>query len=101
MNYTRLIGCFIPKIEGKFDKNILFFEDVITKFGSIKEFANTFFEISKDEEQLFKQMGEQIFIISKIAAWKFKNVRMAIRFLAVGMFLLLVLILYYLIYKYL
>ena len=95
------IRCFIPKIEGKFDKNILFFEDVITKFGSVKEFAQTFFEISKDEEQLFKQMGEQIFVISKIAAWKFKNVRMAIRFLAVGMFLLLVLILYYLIYKYL
>ena len=95
------IRCFIPKIEGEFDKNILFFGDVITKFGNVKEFAHTFYEISKDEDQLFKQMGEQVFIISKIAAWKFKNVRMAIRFLAVGMFLLFIVICYSLMINYL
>ncbi|MEE9431047.1 MAG: Pycsar system effector family protein, partial [Melioribacteraceae bacterium] len=89
------VRCFIPKIEGKFDKNILFFEDVITKFGTVKEFANTFYEISKDDNQLFKQMGEQIFIISKIASWKFKNVRIAIRFLAINLSLLLVVACYY------
>ncbi len=89
------VRCFIPKIEGKFDKNILFFGDVISKFGNIKEFSSTFYNISKDEDKLFKQMGEQIFIISKIAAWKFKNVRRAIRLLALGLFLLLIIVGYY------
>ena len=89
------VRCFIPKIEGKFDKNILFFGDVITKFGNVKEFANSFYQTSKDEDQLFKQMGEQIFIISKIAAWKFKNVIRAIWLLALGLFLLLTVVVYY------
>ena len=89
------VRCFIPKIEGKFDKNIFFFGDVITKFGNVKEFSNTFYTNSRDKNQLFKQMGEQIFIISKIAAWKFKNVKRAIRLLGLGLFLLLTVVVYY------
>ncbi len=89
------IRCFIPKIEQSYDNNIFFFGDVITKFGTIKEFAKTFYKVSLNEEQLFEQMGEQIYIISKIAAWKFDNVKRSIRFLAIGLVLLLVTVVYY------
>jgi hypothetical protein len=88
------IRCFIPKIEGNYDDNVFFFGDVITKFGGIKEFARTFYQISLDEKKLFNQLGEQIFIISKIADWKFKNVKRAILFLAIGLGLLFLVIVY-------
>ena len=89
------IRCFTPKIEGKYDKNLFFFGDVISKFGDIKQFSKTFYEISLDEEHLFQQLGEQIFIISKIAAWKFKNVKNAIVFLAISLTLLFIAASYY------
>lgn len=89
------IRCFIPKIEGNYDDNIFFFGDVIKKFGDIKQFAKTFYEISLDEKRLFEQLGEQIFIISKIAAWKFRNVQRAILFLAIGLVILFIAALYY------
>ncbi len=86
------IRCFMPKIEGKFDKNVFFFKDVITKFGTIKEFSKTFYKISLDEEELFDQLGQQIYVISKIAAFKFRYVNRAIRFLAIGLVLILLIV---------
>lgn len=83
------IRCFMPRIEGKFDKNIFFFRDVISKFGNIQEFSRTFYTVSLNEEELFLQLGQQIFIISKIADYKFRNVNRSIRFLGFGLFLLL------------
>lgn len=91
------IRCFIPRIEGKFDKNIFFFRDVITKFGSVNEFSKTFYRISVDEDQLFDQLGQQIYVISKIATLKFQNVNFSLRFLALGLMLLLVVVGYYLV----
>jgi hypothetical protein len=84
------VRCFIPKIEGNFGKNMFFFKDIISKFGTIKQFARIFFEKSCDENELFEQLGEQIFIISKIADWKFRNVKRAISLLAIGLMLLLI-----------
>lgn len=89
------IRCFIPRIEENYSDNIFFFGDVISKFGTIKEFTKTFYKISLNEEKLFEQMGEQIYIISKIADWKFENVKRAIRFLAIGLLLLFVTTVYY------
>jgi hypothetical protein len=80
----------MPRIEAKYEKNIFFFGDVISKFGNVKEFAKTFHNISCDEDQLFDQLGQQIYIISKIAAYKFSNVNKALRFLAFGLLLLLI-----------
>ncbi|MDX1471573.1 MAG: DUF5706 domain-containing protein [Flavobacteriaceae bacterium] len=91
------IRCFMPRIEGSFDKNIFFFRDVVSKFGNIKEFSRTFFDISIEEEDLFDQLGQQIFIISKIASRKFGYVNKALRFLAYGLGLLLALVIYYII----
>ena len=89
------VRCFIPRIIGNYDKNIFFFKDVISKFGNIDQFSKTFFEVSLDEDRLFNQMGHQIFIISKIATLKFKDVNRSIRLLAISIFLLLVMGGYY------
>lgn len=91
------VRCFMPKIEAKYDKNMFFFRDVITKFGSIKEFSKTFYKVSLNEDELFDQLGQQIYIISKIAATKFKFVNRALRFLGIGLALLLITMIYYLI----
>ena len=91
------IRCFMPRIESKYDKNIFFFGDVITKFGDIKEFSKTFFSISIDEDQLFDQLGQQIFINAKIANLKFRNVQKALKFLAVQFIFLLIIVVYYVI----
>ena len=89
------VRCFIPRIEGKFSPNVFFFGDVISKFGDVKEFSKIFSEVSLDEKELFEQLGEQIYIISKIAAWKFRNVKRSITFLAIGLASLLSIILYF------
>ncbi|PTX44373.1 hypothetical protein C8P64_0352 [Christiangramia gaetbulicola] len=91
------IRCFMPRIESKYDKNIFFFGDVISKFGDIKQFSRTFFNISLDEEQLFDQLGQQIFINAKIANLKFQNVQRALKFLAIQFVLLLVIVIYYIV----
>jgi len=85
------IRCFIPRIEAKYDPNIFFFRDVISKFGGITDFAKMFFEISSDEDRLFEQLGQQIFILSTIASYKFMNVNLSLRLLAVGLLLCVVL----------
>jgi hypothetical protein len=85
------VRCFIPKIEGKFKSNVFFFGDVISKFGEVEQFSKTFYRVSLNENELFDQLGEQIFVISKIATWKFKNVQRAILLLAIGLTLLLIL----------
>jgi hypothetical protein len=89
------VRCFVPRIEGKFSPNVFFFGDVISKFGDAKQFSKTFYEVSLDEHEIFEQLGEQIFINSKIAAWKFKNVRRAIQFLGIALLLLFVTAGYY------
>lgn len=90
------IRCFIPKIEDTYDRNILFFGDIITKFGNIREFSQTFYNISLTEEELFNHLGQQIFINSKISAFKFKCVNHAIKFLAIGLVILFLAIICYL-----
>ena len=94
------IRCFIPKIEGEYDKNIFFFGDIISKFGSIREFSQSFYDISLKEVELFDHLGQQIYIIAKISAFKFKCVNLAIRFLAISLFVLLGSGIYYTILKF-
>jgi len=84
------IRCFIPRIEANYDKNIFFFKDIITKFGNIDEFSKTFYSVSLDEDQLFIQLGHQIYIISKIATLKFRDVNRALKFLGLGILMLLI-----------
>jgi hypothetical protein len=77
---------------------MFFFKDIFSKFGDVKEFSKTFLTMSKDENTLFGQLGEQIFIISKISDWKFKNVKRAITLLAIGLIIFFITGLYYIIF---
>ena len=94
------IKCFMPKIEKTYEKNVFFFGDIISAFGDIKSFSKTFYRISVDADQLFDQLGQQIYINSKIAASKFKNVNQSLRYLGFSLFILLILLVYYLISLY-
>ena len=94
------IKCFIPKLEEKYDKNIFFFGDIISKFGTIREFSQTFYNISLVEVELFDHLGQQIYILSKIAAFKFRCVHRAIRFLAYGLLVLFLAVIYYTVIKF-
>lgn len=94
------VKCYIPRIEAKYDKNIFFFGDVVTKFGTIKEFSKTFYNISIEEEEVFDHLGQQIFIISKISSIKFGYVNKALKLLAVSLVFILAMVIYYIIYTF-
>ncbi|MBT8322125.1 MAG: ABC transporter ATP-binding protein, partial [Eudoraea sp.] len=91
------IRCFMPRMETKFDKNVFFFKDVISKFGSIRQFSKTFYKISLNEEELFDQLGQQIYINSKIADIKFKSVNRSIYYLATSLILLFIVGIWYMV----
>lgn len=84
------IRCFMPRMETRFEKNIFFFKDVISKFGGIRKFSRTFYKISLNEEELFDQLGQQIFINSKIANIKFEYVNRSIYSLALSLVMLFI-----------
>lgn len=89
------IRSFIPRIERKYEDNVFFFGDIISKFGDIKAFSKTFYDTSIDNEQRYDQMGQQIYINAKIAAMKFKNVNLSLRYLAIGLIILFILVISY------
>jgi len=89
------IRSFIPRIEKNYDPNVFFFGDVISKFGDIKEYSQKLIETNVEKEQLYNQLGQQIYINSKITAAKFKNVNASLKYLAVSIGLLLVLVIKY------
>lgn len=91
------IKCFMPRMETKYKKNVFFFKDIISQYGNIREFARTFYEISLDEVELFDQLGQQIYVNSKIADLKFRSVNRSIHFLAISLLMLLITGLWYLI----
>jgi len=91
------IRCFMPRMETSYGKNLFFFKDIISKYGTIKEFSKKFYHTSLDEVELFDQLGQQIYINSKIADNKFRSVNRSIHFLALGLILLFIVGLWYLI----
>lgn len=84
------VRSFIPRIEKKYEPNVFFFGDVISKFGTIEEYAKTFLETNINKKELYNQLGQQIYINSKITAAKFKNVNKSLKYLAISLILLLV-----------
>lgn len=83
------VRCFIPRIEKNYDPNIFFFGDIISKFGDIRSYSETFLDDALGRENIYKQLGQQIYINAKITAQKFKNVNKAIRFLVYSLMFLL------------
>lgn len=91
------VRSFIPRIENNYEPNVFFFGDIISKFGNITEYSKKLHEVSTDGNERFDHMGQQVFIQAKIATIKFKNVNISLRFLAIGLTILLLFILYSLI----
>ena len=91
------IRCFMPRMETNYDKNIFFFKDVVSKFGGIKQFSRTFYKISLSERELFDQLGQQVYINSKIAGTKFRYVNRAIYFLALSLIMLFIIGIWYMV----
>ena len=86
------IKCFMPRLEVKFKKNVFFFGDAARSFGDIEEYTKELLKVYLNEEELFKQLSEQIYIESKIIDEKFNNVKKSIKYLAVS-FIFVVLLL--------
>jgi hypothetical protein len=85
--------CFRPRLELKYDKNVFFFRNVVDEFGDSKEYSKKLIEVCSDEDQLFKQLSEQIHVESKIIDQKFRNVNKSIQFFAISfVFIILILI---------
>ncbi|MFK7781695.1 Pycsar system effector family protein [Psychroserpens sp.] len=73
--------CFKPIIINlKYDDNVFFFGDVVSKFGSIEAYVKRVFEVNEDKIELFDQLAQQMHVESTIVATKFKNVQNAIKF---------------------
>ena len=86
------VRSFIPRIEKKYESNVFFFGDIISKYGDIKEYSNAFLETNVDKKKLYDQLGQQIYINSKITAAKFKNVNKSLKYLVTSIILLLVMV---------
>lgn len=91
------IRCFIPRMETSYETNAFFFKDIITKYGDIKAFSNHFYSISLNEKELFSQLGQQIYILSKISAHKFRNVNLSVKLLGTSLVILVFVAAYYII----
>ena len=86
--------CFMPHIEGKYKKNIFFFHDAITQYGDIENYTLEFDRITCHEETLYDQLGQQIYIHSKIVAQKIRDVNKSVKYLAFSFIPLLILLLF-------
>ena len=85
--------CFWPRIEVKFTKNVFFFKDAVKSFGNSEEFTKKLMEVCVTEEELFSQLGQQIYIESKIIDQKFKCIQNSLKFFAISFVFFLVLLL--------
>ena len=72
--------CFKPRIELKYDKNVLFFRDAVHAFGSIDDYTQKLTEVISKPDYFFEQLSQQIHAESKIIDQKFKSVQNAIKY---------------------
>ncbi|MFK8059677.1 MAG: Pycsar system effector family protein [Polaribacter sp.] len=91
------VRTFIPRIEKNYEPNVFFFGDVISKFGDIKEYSQKLIETNVDKAKLYDQLGQQVYINAKITTAKFRNVNQSLKYLAVSLGLLLLLVIIHII----
>lgn len=89
--------CFKPQIELKYDKNVFFFGDAVKAFGSTEEYTKKLIEVCSFEEELVKQLGEQIHVECKIIDVKFKCVHKCIKFFGLSVVFFILIIAFWLI----
>jgi len=88
-----------PRIVKTNDKSIVFFGSVVRQYPSLDDYRQTANEVLDSKEGLDNELAEQIYINSSIAAKKFKDVTLSIRFFVGGIILLLLEIMAYIIFQ--
>ncbi|MBP1945205.1 Pycsar system effector family protein [Methanobacterium petrolearium] len=85
------IRCLIPRTNLKIvdKKNLLYYGD-ICKFDSPKKYSESANNLFMNEPKLKEQLFSQIFANSKIATIKYKRVKLAIIFLGLAIFFLII-----------
>lgn len=93
ITYTFL--CINPRLNKPNIKSIIFFGDIANKFDSFENYYDESVRIVKDDPKLIKQITEQIYTNSLIASKKFHNIKIAVQFFSISIFLLIFLIFVY------
>ena len=84
--------CFIPRFENKNPTSIIYFGDIVSDFGEYKEYHEFLEKTVIDDAQMSVQLAEQIHTNSRIATKKMQAVNMAMRFMMVGVVMLILLV---------
>ncbi len=84
--------CFMPRLVLKYKKNVFFFRDAANSFGNINEYSEKLIDTCEDQEELFTQLSNQIYIESKIIDKKFKSVQKSIFFFAISFIFILLIV---------
>ena len=90
--------CFIPRLEGQHEDNVFYFGDVASSFGDFESYTNILKDVIDNEDKLFRQLSQQIYINSKIATIKFKFVNRSIRCIGFSFLFILSMLMYLLIF---
>lgn len=90
-------SCFRPKLELKYDGNVFFFKDAAYNYQDVKNYTEELANVCSDNEELVKQLGEQIHVESKIIDHKFMCVKKSIKYFGISFVCVLLLIISWLI----
>ena len=89
--------CFMPRMEIKYPTNVFFFRDAVRSFGDIEEYSKKLIDVCTDEEVLYTQLSQQIYIESKIIDKKFISVQRSIKFFGLSFIFAIIIVLLWLI----
>ena len=84
--------CFMPRFENKNPTSVIYFGDIVSDFSVYADYHEYLQKAVVDDAQMSMQLAEQIHTNSSIAAKKMKAVNMAMRYMMVAVFLLIVLV---------
>ncbi len=88
--------CFMPHMEKRYNKNVFFFKDAASAFGNIDEFTGKLINVCTNQDELFKQLSEQIHIESKIIDKKFDCIQKSLRFFALSFIFIIMILVFWL-----
>jgi len=89
--------CFKPQMELKYENNVFFFRDAVYAFGSAEEYSKKVMEVCGNEDELCKQLSEQLHVESKIIDQKFICVKKSITFFGLSFIFVISFLLYWII----
>lgn len=92
--------CFRPRIETKFKKNVFFFRDAIREFGDYETYSKKLFDVCTSEEEMLFQLGQQVYIESKIIDEKFVSIQKSLKYFAISFAFFMAFILSWIVQQY-